>query len=97
MRGPGPPLHELGLRVRYLHAEVETLDRVNVLRDLRKGVFDALIGINLLREARPARSLARAVLDADKEGFLRSATALIQTFGRAARNVAGRASSTPTR
>ena len=84
--------HELGLRVRYLHAEVETLDRVKVLRDLRKGAFDALIGINLLREGLdlPEVSLV-AVLDADKEGFLRSATSLIQTFGRAARNVAGRA------
>jgi excinuclease ABC subunit B len=84
--------HELGLRVRYLHSEVETLDRVNVLRDLRKGKFDALIGINLLREGLdlPEVSLV-AILDADKKGFLRSATALIQTFGRAARNVAGRA------
>ena len=84
--------HELGLRVRYLHSEIETLDRVNVLRDLRKGAFDALIGINLLREGLdlPEVSLV-AILDADKEGFLRSATALIQTFGRAARNVAGRA------
>ena len=84
--------HELGLRVRYLHSEVETLDRVKVLRDLRKGAFDALIGINLLREGLdlPEVSLV-AILDADKEGFLRSATALIQTFGRAARNVAGRA------
>jgi excinuclease ABC subunit B len=84
--------HELGLRVRYLHAEVETLDRVNILRDLRKGKFDALIGINLLREGLdlPEVSLV-AVLDADKEGFLRSATSLIQTFGRAARNVAGKA------
>jgi len=84
--------HELGLRVRYLHSEIETLDRVNVLRDLRKGQFDALIGINLLREGLdlPEVSLV-AILDADKEGFLRSATALIQTFGRAARNVAGRA------
>ncbi|MEN6560690.1 MAG: excinuclease ABC subunit UvrB [Acidobacteriota bacterium] len=83
--------HELGLRVRYLHSEIETLDRVNVLRDLRKGRFDALIGINLLREGLdlPEVSLV-AILDADKEGFLRSATALIQTFGRAARNVAGR-------
>jgi excinuclease ABC subunit B len=82
--------HELGLRVRYLHSEIETLDRVNVLRDLRKGKFDALIGINLLREGLdlPEVSLV-AVLDADKEGFLRSATALIQTFGRAARNVHG--------
>ena len=84
--------HELGLRVRYLHSEVETLERVNVLRDLRKGKFDALIGINLLREGLdlPEVSLV-AILDADKEGFLRSATALIQTFGRAARNVAGKA------
>jgi excinuclease ABC subunit B len=84
--------HELGLRVRYLHSEVETLDRVKVLRDLRKGEFDALIGINLLREGLdlPEVSLV-AILDADKEGFLRSATALIQTFGRAARHVAGRA------
>jgi excinuclease ABC subunit B len=84
--------HELGLRVRYLHSEVETLDRVKVLRDLRKGTFDALIGINLLREGLdlPEVSLV-AILDADKEGFLRSSTALIQTFGRAARNVAGKA------
>ncbi|OGD26670.1 MAG: excinuclease ABC subunit B [Candidatus Aminicenantes bacterium RBG_19FT_COMBO_65_30] len=84
--------HELGLRVRYLHSEVETLERVNVLRDLRKGKFDALIGINLLREGLdlPEVSLV-AILDADKEGFLRSSTSLIQTFGRAARNVAGKA------
>ena len=84
--------HELGLRVRYLHSEIETLERVNVLRDLRKGQFDALIGINLLREGLdlPEVSLV-AILDADKEGFLRSSTALIQTFGRAARNVAGKA------
>jgi excinuclease ABC subunit B len=84
--------HELGLSVRYLHSEVETLDRVNVLRDLRKGKFDALIGINLLREGLdlPEVSLV-AILDADKEGFLRSSTALIQTFGRAARNIAGKA------
>jgi excinuclease ABC subunit B len=84
--------HELGLRVRYLHSEIETLDRVNILRDLRKGVFDALIGINLLREGLdlPEVSLV-AILDADKEGFLRSSTSLIQTFGRAARNVDGTA------
>jgi excinuclease ABC subunit B len=84
--------HELGLRVRYLHSEVETLDRVKVLRDLRKGAFDALIGINLLREGLdlPEVSLV-AILDADKEGFLRSSTSLIQTFGRAARNIAGKA------
>jgi excinuclease ABC subunit B len=84
--------HELGLRVRYLHSEVETLDRVKILRDLRKGVFDALVGINLLREGLdlPEVSLV-AILDADKEGFLRSATSLIQTFGRAARNINGKA------
>jgi len=84
--------HELGLRVRYLHSDIETLERVDILRDLRKGRFDALIGINLLREGLdlPEVSLV-AILDADKEGFLRSSTSLIQTFGRAARNVAGRA------
>jgi excinuclease ABC subunit B len=84
--------HDLGLRVRYLHSEIETLERVQILRDLRKGVFDVLIGINLLREGLdlPEVSLV-AILDADKEGFLRSATALIQTFGRAARHVRGRA------
>ena len=84
--------HELGLRVRYLHSEIETLDRVRILRDLRKGEFDALVGINLLREGLdlPEVSLV-AILDADKEGFLRSASALIQTFGRAARHVSGRA------
>ncbi len=84
--------HELGLRVRYLHSEIETLDRVKILRDLRKGKFDTLIGINLLREGLdlPEVSLV-AILDADKEGFLRSTSALIQTFGRAARNVSGKA------
>jgi excinuclease ABC subunit B len=84
--------HELGLRVRYLHSEIDTLERVNILRDLRKGRFDALIGINLLREGLdlPEVSLV-AILDADKEGFLRSSISLIQTFGRAARNVSGRA------
>ncbi len=84
--------HELGLRVRYLHSDIETLERVNILRDLRKGKFDALIGINLLREGLdlPEVSLV-AILDADKEGFLRSSTSLIQTFGRAARNVSGKA------
>jgi excinuclease ABC subunit B len=83
--------HELGLRVRYLHSEIDALERVKILRDLRKGEFDALVGINLLREGLdlPEVSLV-AVLDADKEGFLRSATSLIQTFGRAARNVSGR-------
>jgi len=84
--------HELGLRVRYLHSEIDTLERVNILRDLRKGKFDTLIGINLLREGLdlPEVSLV-AVLDADKEGFLRSDRSLIQTFGRAARNVSGKA------
>ncbi len=83
--------HEKGLRVRYLHSEIETLDRVKILRDLRKGIFDVLVGINLLREGLdlPEVSLV-AVLDADKEGFLRSTRALIQTFGRAARNVNGK-------
>ena len=83
--------HELGLRVRYLHSEIDTLERVRILRDLRKGKFDALIGINLLREGLdlPEVSLV-AILDADKEGFLRSTSSLIQTFGRAARNVAGK-------
>jgi excinuclease ABC subunit B len=84
--------HELGLRVRYLHSEIETLDRVKILRELRQGKFDALIGINLLREGLdlPEVSLV-AILDADKEGFLRSSRSLIQTFGRAARNINGRA------
>jgi excinuclease ABC subunit B len=84
--------HDLGVRVRYLHSDIETLERVRILRDLRKGEFDVLVGINLLREGLdlPEVSLV-AVLDADKEGFLRSAGSLIQTVGRAARNVAGRA------
>ncbi len=83
--------HDLELRVRYLHSEINTLERVQILRDLRKGKFDALIGINLLREGLdlPEVSLV-AILDADKEGFLRSSTSLIQTFGRAARNVNGK-------
>ena len=83
--------HDLDLRVRYLHSEINTLERVQILRDLRKGKFDALIGINLLREGLdlPEVSLV-AILDADKEGFLRSSTSLIQTFGRAARNVEGK-------
>jgi excinuclease ABC subunit B len=83
---------ELGLRVRYLHSEVETLDRIKVLRSLRAGEFDALIGINLLREGLdlPEVSLV-AILDADKEGFLRSTTSMIQTIGRAARHINGKA------
>ncbi len=82
---------ELGIKVQYLHSEVETLERVAILRDLRMGVFDVLVGINLLREGLdlPEVSLV-AILDADKEGFLRSDTALIQTIGRAARNVNGK-------
>ena len=84
--------HDLGVRVRYLHSDIETLERVRILRDLRKGEFDVLVGINLLREGLdlPEVSLV-AILDADKEGFLRSAGSLIQTIGRAARNVEGRA------
>jgi excinuclease ABC subunit B len=83
---------EVGVRCRYLHSEIETLERINILRDLRKGEFDVLIGINLLREGLdlPEVSLV-AILDADKEGFLRSAGSLIQTIGRCARNVEGRA------
>jgi excinuclease ABC subunit B len=83
---------ELGVRVRYLHSDIDALERVQILRDLRLGAFDVLVGINLLREGLdlPEVSLV-AVLDADKEGFLRSAGALIQTIGRAARNVNGRA------
>jgi excinuclease ABC subunit B len=84
-------LLELGMRVHYLHSEIDTLERISILRDLRMGVFDVLVGINLLREGLdlPEVSLV-AVLDADKQGFLRSATALIQTIGRAARNVNGK-------
>jgi excinuclease ABC subunit B len=83
---------DLGIRVKYLHSDIATLDRVEILRDLRLGKFDVLIGINLLREGLdlPEVSLV-AVLDADKEGFLRSEKSLIQTFGRAARNVNGQA------
>jgi len=83
-------LQELGMKVHYLHSEVETLERVGILRDLRLGIFDVLVGINLLREGLdlPEVSLV-AILDADKEGFLRSGTALIQTIGRAARHVNG--------
>jgi len=81
---------ELGVRVRYLHSDIETLERVEILRDLRAGEFDVLVGINLLREGLdlPEVSLV-AILDADKEGFLRSPRSLIQTIGRAARNVNG--------
>ncbi len=84
--------HENGLRVRYMHSDVDTLERIEIIRDLRLGVFDILVGINLLREGLdiPECSLV-AVLDADKEGYLRSRTALIQTIGRAARHIEGRA------
>src|SRR5262249_40572299 len=83
---------EVGVKCRYMHSEIETLERVKILRDLRKGEFDVLIGINLLREGLdlPEVSLV-AILDADKEGFLRSAGSLIQTIGRCARNLTGRA------
>ena len=82
---------ELGVKVRYLHSDIDTLERIEILRDLRRGIFDVLVGINLLREGLdlPEVSLV-AILDADKEGFLRSAGSLIQTSGRAARNVNGR-------
>ncbi len=85
-------LHEAGLRVRYLHSDVDTLERIEIIRDLRLGVFDVLIGINLLREGLDIPECAlMAVLDADKEGYLRSRTSLIQTIGRAARHIDGRA------
>jgi excinuclease ABC subunit B len=84
-------MHEQGIRVRYMHSDIDTLERIEILRDLRLGAFDVLIGINLLREGLdiPECGLV-AILDADKEGFLRSETSLIQTIGRAARNVEGR-------
>jgi excinuclease ABC subunit B len=84
-------MHEQGLRVRYMHSDVETLERIEIIRDLRLGAFDVLIGINLLREGLDIPECALvAILDADKEGFLRSETSLIQTIGRAARNIDGR-------
>jgi excinuclease ABC subunit B len=84
-------LHENGMRVRYMHSDVDTLERIEIIRDLRLGSFDILVGINLLREGLdiPECCLV-AILDADKEGYLRSRTSLIQTIGRAARNVKGR-------
>jgi excinuclease ABC subunit B len=83
--------HDAGLKVRYLHSDIKTLERAEIIRDLRSGVFDVLVGINLLREGLdlPEVSLV-AILDADKEGYLRSSRSLIQTAGRAARNVDGR-------
>ncbi|SEP80846.1 Excinuclease ABC subunit B [Faunimonas pinastri] len=84
-------LHEHGVRVRYMHSDIDTLERIEILRDLRLGAFDVLVGINLLREGLDIPECALvAILDADKEGFLRSETSLIQTIGRAARNVDGR-------
>jgi len=84
-------LHEAGLRVRYLHSDIDTLERIEIIRDLRLGVFDVLVGINLLREGLDIPECALVcILDADKEGFLRSTTSLVQTIGRAARNVDGR-------
>jgi len=84
-------MHEAGVKVRYMHSDTETLERIELIRDLRMGVYDVLVGINLLREGLdiPECGLV-AILDADKEGFLRSETSLIQTIGRAARNVEGR-------
>ena len=83
-------MHEQGIRVRYMHSDIDTIERIEILRDLRLGAFDVLIGINLLREGLdiPECGLV-AILDADKEGFLRSETSLIQTIGRAARNAEG--------
>src|SRR5450432_4084443 len=84
-------LHEQGIRVRYMHSDIDTLERIEIIRDLRLGAFDALIGINLLREGLDIPECALvAILDADKEGFLRSETSLIQTIGRAARNIEGK-------
>jgi excinuclease ABC subunit B len=84
-------LTEQGVRVRYLHSDVDTLERIEIIRNLRLGVFDVLVGINLLREGLDIpECMLVAILDADKEGFLRSQTSLIQTIGRAARNVDGR-------
>jgi excinuclease ABC subunit B len=84
-------MHEAGLRVRYIHSDVETLERIEIIRDLRLGAFDVLVGINLLREGLDIPECALvAILDADKEGYLRSQTSLVQTIGRAARNIEGR-------
>ena len=84
-------MHEAGIRVRYMHSDIETLERIEIIRDLRLGAFDVLIGINLLREGLDIPECALvAILDADKEGFLRSETSLVQTIGRAARNVDGK-------
>src|SRR5213076_1187586 len=82
---------ELGVRVRYLHSDIETLERIEILRDLRRGEFDVLVGVNLLREGLDLSEVSLvAILDADKEGFLRGETSLIQTIGRVARNIEGK-------
>ena len=84
-------LHENGVRVRYMHSDIDTIERIEIIRDLRLGAFDALVGINLLREGLDIPECALvAILDADKEGFLRSETSLVQTIGRAARNIDGK-------
>ncbi|MBR4467194.1 MAG: UvrB/UvrC motif-containing protein, partial [Clostridia bacterium] len=83
-------LHEAGIRVRYLHSDIDTLERAEIIRDMRLDVFDVLVGINLLREGLDIPEIALvAIIDADKEGFLRSGTSLVQTVGRAARNADG--------
>jgi excinuclease ABC subunit B len=84
-------LHENGVKVRYLHSDIDTLERIEIMRDLRMGVFDVLVGINLLREGLDIPECALVgILDADKEGFLRSERSLVQTIGRAARNLEGK-------
>jgi excinuclease ABC subunit B len=84
-------IHEKGIKARYLHSDIDTIERIEIIRDLRQGVFDVLIGINLLREGLDIPECALvAILDADKEGFLRSETSLTQTIGRAARNINGK-------
>jgi excinuclease ABC subunit B len=84
-------MHENGIKVKYMHSDIDTLERIEIIRDLRKGMFDVLVGINLLREGLDIPECALvAILDADKEGFLRSERSLVQTIGRAARNVDGR-------
>ena len=84
-------LHENGIKVRYMHSDIDTLERIEIMRDLRLGVFDVLVGINLLREGLDIPECALVgILDADKEGFLRSETSLVQTIGRAARNLEGK-------
>ena len=83
-------MRELGIRVKYLHSDIDTLERTEIIRDMRLDVFDVLVGINLLREGLDIPEITLvAILDADKEGFLRSETSLIQTIGRAARNAEG--------